>query len=203
MKSKLLWFIALLLLFFAVRYGIDSYREREASESVRRQMEQLREKASAIDPDMPEILALQEAASVETEEAVNSAASANERGQNAAAAFFGFYLINQTTRYRFCLKHGVDIQAFRSAFEAAHRDEYAKAVSALSMNSEKLAELYRVLQGQLEPAISDDMAYIARNNGVSTTGACHLFEDNVDIIIPKMSFSVMQPVVHAALMNRE
>lgn len=201
MKNRIISILVFIFAMAAARVGTDYFREWRASNTVETQMTELRAEAKAGNPNLPEILAIRETSIAKVEELVNSSANANEKLQNAASTFLGFYLINQTARVSYCDALGVGILPFKNAFEVFYGAEYEKAVQVLSFDSAGLSQLYRILEPQFEPLIQQDIAYIAKENGITIGEACQLISDNADFLISEMDFSVSAPAAYSALMS--
>jgi hypothetical protein len=187
--------------FFAVKYGMDYYREYSAVNSANAEIEAIRENAQKNNPDEPEVLAVQKAAIKIVEEKINSKGTQKEKVQTAAGTFLGFYLVNYRQRAEYCQNQGVDIAPFKTAFKNSHKNEYAIAVKAISASPSDVDKLYKMLKPQLVTVIEQDMEFIASENGVSIGEACKLISENADILVPDMHISVMQPAVHSVLVS--
>ena len=201
--KKVILILTFAAAFFAVKYGIGNAEKNAALKNANAEIDAIRADVRIKNPDVPEVLAVHEAASKKMIENINAKGSVKEKQKTAAGSFLGYYLVNYRQRAEYCNNLGVDIMPFISAFKALHEDEYAVAVKAVSATSENIDELFAGLQPQFVKVIEQDMEFIANENGVSLAEACRLISDHADILVPDMHISLTQPIVYQALMPGE
>lgn len=198
--KKVILILTFAVAFFVVKYGMTDAEKNAAIENANAEIDAIRADVQINNPDVPEVLAVHEAASKKMIENINAKGSAKEKQKTAAGSFLGYYLANYRQRAEYCNNLGVDITPFISAFKALHEDEYAVSVKAVSATPKNVDELFISLQPQFATVIEQDMEFIANENGVSLAEACRLISDHADFLIPDMHISLTQPMVYQALM---
>ena len=96
-------------------------------------------------------------------------------------------------------KHGVDVVAFVSAFERAHKAELLKARSVYAGSGMDETKLYEELRPTARKVIEQDMRDVAAAHGFSISQACEALIAAAEEIAAEMHLSKMQPAVFEAL----
>lgn len=193
--------LAVAALAVVLRLGVDEWRERALVAEVDEAVEDIRTRAARRHPGLPEPAAMEREASERVAARLAAEPDGTRRRVMAAGNFFGLYFLNTRQRPAFCRELGVDIGSFVAAFEGVNAKVLAAARAALEASPLTEAELYAVLEPQLQRLIDRDMADLASRHGVTAAAACRALADDAGELTDAMDMAVLQPEVHAVLME--
>lgn len=197
--KKLLTIAVSLVVFAAMKYGIEYYNEQKTIVNVNQTFEKLKSDAATNYPDKDLSTAIKQEAISQAEVKLKSETNNQKKLENAAGMFMGFFLINTKTRPQFCNYQGVNIQPFVTSFEKKHINELAKARDVLSSAGFTEGKLYSMLEPQLEKMLAQDMNDFALHDKISMKEVCTLFASNGDAFVEEMQISKTQPQVYQLL----
>ena len=115
--------------------------------------------------------------------------------------FWGYYPGDTRARREFCLRQGVDIQPFVSAFEMAHAKELAEARIIYKRESADTDTLYEVLKPEERKSVELQMNSLATKGPISLKQACELFAEHADALAKALHLSKALPAVERVLLS--
>lgn len=184
-----------------LRLGAEEWRERALVEEVDEAVEDIKTQAARRHPGLPEPAAMEREALEMAGARLAAEADPVRRRVMAAGNFFGIYFLNTRQRLAFCHDLGVDIGPFVAAFERVNAKTLAAARAALESSPVGEAELYGVLEPQLQRLVGRDMADLASRHGVTPAAACQALADDAGALAGAMDMAVLQPEVQKVLME--
>ncbi len=194
--------------FVAAKMIVQSYFDKQAFKTAgaeaNKSMEELRAKAVAEHPDQPAAFAIHDEAIQRSSEEL-AQKSGNQKANEAAGQFIGFYMINVRTRHDYCKDLGVDISTYTKAFAAEHEALYAKSRTILGRgpySPDKIEDMtYEQLQPILQKTISEGMATLAKQNKVTEKDICQGYSDKGAELASEMHLSKVNPALYQAMLD--
>lgn len=142
---------------------------------VQLETDRLHAEAGRSPPTVPSREAMHQAAIRTTKEAMARGDDETRAGY-AAGIFYGAYLANTRARPAWCRRHGVDLGPFAKAYEAAHREELARALAIFARAGLK-PEQFDKVDDQLALLVEQDMRDLVRDTRLPPPQACALYND--------------------------
>lgn len=188
----------------AIQKWLKGKDEEAVSTAVYNEMENFKAKAEALHPGEAPMAALHEE-SIKRSEDMLSGKTGEEKAQNAADQFLGFYLMNTRIRADYCKALGVDISPFVNAFAMEHYKLHEKMQAIHARKTPQLTadevegQLYTLLLPTSQKMVSDDMAALANKNNISETRACSVIASKGFAVASAMNVSKLNPALYYAL----
>lgn len=150
------------------------------------QLDQLRQDAARNHPDMAQSDAMKLEANQLASKMIQQG-DAGERARTAAGLFFGGYYMNTRARAEYCRQRGVDLAPFVKAYEAANREDFARASAILARYRITPEALIPALQTQFVKVVDQDMKDFASGAQVDLDSVCPLFNENAALIVQSIA----------------
>ena len=208
---KIIVFVAVALVAGAlIHFGLDKYnahrekvRDKAMVNAVDKKTAEIKANAAKNYPNEPDAIAYQKEAAAEAGSAIQNAGSAEGRRNTAVGAFYGFYLVNVRSRVDYCIRQGVNIDAFTTPSKSNNAPVLAVAAPLLTTMGMDQDKLYATLKTQISDMVETDMKGIAANSKTDAKGACQLMATNGGAIAEQMRFSKMLPEAYQVLMGAQ
>lgn len=206
-SSKFLWIIVAIGAFIAVKQIKQEWYDQKALDkagaNAEQQMDAMRSQAAAENPNNP-TEALQEKLLKKSQEEL-AKKSGDQKADEAAGQYLGFYLINVRTRYEYCKAFGVNITPYVTAFKADNEALYQKSReihARTAYSPDKIEnELYKQVATSFHKTVSDDMQATAKEYKMTTKEVCLAFSSNAQELAKAMSLANVNPALYKAMVE--
>ena len=185
----------------AVLFGIALQMSPTLEQALSRVVQNIESDAHKNHPDLPYTKANYAEAQTKADAFFKGNRSDYQKVQFAVDEFFGFYLINVRARSAYCDGLGVPIPHFVSAFIAANKDAYVVARPILIREGMTEDVFYNQIGPTLSDVLRKNIEDAARIDKTTTTRECEGIEANPDLIIPRLTFSKIQPAALKSLVD--
>jgi hypothetical protein len=183
----------------ALGFGIEWYQARQADKAADAYMARLAESARSKHPDQLPSIALQMEAIAAEEEALREIGSSPLRFERAGAIFLSSYIPTAETLPELCAQTGVELVAFKSAFESLHAEPLARARAFVTNSPLSESALRSKYEPKWKSNLKSTLESVAASKDSTVQAICKELEAEGSARAARQNLAGTLPVTYSVL----